>query len=188
MLLSSIFLLYNRNEKLKNDIDFQTELFDGTRKNFLQHIFKSGFYIISDKVEIHDINANSVSIKNIVGNRPKIVFRMTDQACGKCINDFIQFINGFQADKQDDIIFLVSSRNPKYLSVLQETLSKSISLYRIDYAILENPFETFETTGTPYFFILTPEFRMEDFHIPDSNNLIISKEYLEEIKNYVLLK
>lgn len=179
LLFSTCILLYIGNNNLKKESHSQLEQMKNMRKNFLLNISNRCSFHVTTNLELLDKNMNMTDINNIVGNQPKIIFRFTDQACGKCISDFIKLINNFSGKSSYNIVFLVSSKNPKYLFELGNTLNKSISIYRIDYSVLGTPYES---TDIPYFFIISPDLNMRDFFIPDSNDSLLIKEYIEKIE------
>lgn len=178
LLFSTCILLYIGNKNLEKESLSQLERMGNMRKNFLLNITNRCSFPVTKNLEVLDMNMNMIDIKYIIGNQPKVIFRFTDQACGKCISDFIKLINNFSGKSSYNIVFLVSSKNPKYLFEFGITLNKSISIYRIDYSVLGTPYES---TDIPYFFIISPDLNMNDFFIPDSNDSVLVKEYLNKL-------
>ena len=178
LLFSTCILLYIGNKNLEKESLSQLEQMGNMRKNFLLNITNRCSFPVTKNLEVLDMNMNMIDIKYIIGNQPKVIFRFTDQACGKCISDFIKLINNFSGKSSYNIVFLVSSKNPKYLFEFGITLNKSISIYRIDYSVLGTPYES---TDIPYFFIISPDLNMSDFFIPDSNDSVLVKEYINKL-------
>jgi len=153
-----------------------------TRNNFLANILYGETYHLTEQTVIYDISLKAITLKEIVGCSPKIIFRMTDRTCQSCINEFIEIINNLPVNIKQNMIILVTSENPKYLFGLNATLKSTVSLFRIDFGCINN---LAENTDAPYFSVVTPELDLKYFYISDNNDAGMIRYYIQEVAKLI---
>lgn len=167
---------------LKRNIAAYNVALERTRSNFLVNIVNGESFNLPKQTVIYDISLKTTTLKEIVGSRSKVMFRMTDRTCESCIKEFIEIINGLPVHIKQNVIILVTSENPKYLFGLNETLKSTVSLFRIDSGCINNPAEH---TNAPYFSVVTPELELKYLYISDNNDAGMIRYYIQNIANLI---
>lgn len=134
---------------------------------------------INPNKKIIDIFGDTLSLKDIMFHKPKLVFSFSTFACSSCVESAIERLENIETGVGcENIILLTNYESVRDLVVFYKRTKLNYPIYRIN--------DEFFNLGVdkihlPYFFVLKDDFRIQDIYIVDQINLNVTKKYLEII-------
>jgi len=162
-------------EKTKNLIQVANHSKDQIIEKLRSQITTDGSEI-SELTFVENSKGESVPLKSLIQDKPLLVFFVKSINCSVCLDEemaiFSEIIQKFKINNR--IIVIRSFQNKRQKIVFENQFN--VPVYETKDNTLNIPAEKKQT---PFYFVLTPEFLVQNTYIPDRYNSDLSKEYLE---------
>lgn len=161
----TIFLFYLNTDKIRNN--------------------KSGndIYLIGDTTSVYfplwKINDRLSDYLGLLDS-PILCFRIKDTDCHSCIDKGLEALHLSNIDSQK-IKILGAYRS-------QKSLERFLSIKNIEYESFITNHDCFsdwkiEKSQMPYYFVIYPDMKVSNFFIPDKNDILLTKQYLNKVSD-----
>ncbi len=139
----------------------------------LMHSFGNGKFVPYNSRLSNIKEGDTLSLKRIVGNRPKLIFWFTNNHCTDCIHQELDKIEKLKSKLGDDNILVIANfHNERDLRVLALKYDLMSSFYKeID------PLKTSDIVDYPHLFTLDQKLQVENFFVPSKEFPTLSDEY-----------
>lgn len=184
--LVSLIFMKNRDISLLNIKISEFEATDKYTSLKIEHCLKvvklmqkANQISLPPELTLQNENGNNVHLSNLVGKKPKLVFRYTQLNCNICIDSQMGFIKEFVNKYGYDKLIMIS--NYKYKkNIYQFKTLNNINNEIFNVEILDS---ALDRLNIPYYFILNKVCQPTIFHFPDKNFPENTKEYFKSIED-----
>lgn len=151
-----------------------------TLEDIFENTLNNDNSLISDTVNITDLDKNNLYLNDIIKNNPTFVLRISDLYCEECTRSILLKLMRLTqgTNFENNIIIFASYQNKRALSIYLDNLGVKYPVY-----ITENLPLACEKLNYPYCFMINKNGTIFHTFIPDKNQNQISNNYLETIKN-----
>lgn len=185
----NIVLLYTisieRNENWRYKLLLQTsndsiKLFETQNDDLLQSIslmFDYQYGSIDKNIFFLDENNNKISIKQVIRERPMLVFKYSTLSCNVCINEQISLLKKTSKEiGSENILILADYNSPR-------DLSRFLRMNQIDFRVLNQGGIELTTIDKrmPYYFILDVSLSLKNLYIPIQGDTSLTQHYFNKI-------
>lgn len=185
----NIVLLYTisieRNENWSYKLLLQTnidsiKLFKIRNDDLLQSIslmFDYQYGSIDKNIVFQDGNNNKISIKQIVRERPMLVFKYSALSCNVCISEQISLLKKASKEVGSENILILTD----YIS--PQDLSRFLRMNQIDFKVFNQSDIELTTIDKrlPYYFILDESLSSKHLFIPIKGDTSLTQKYFNTI-------
>lgn len=173
----------NLNQSNKISCDSLRQLKNSIDVLFLNTSFMFEFQ--SDKIDknivLFDEKENKITLKQLVQNKPKLIFKYSDLNCNVCIDEQINLLKkASEKIGSENIIILANYNSPR-------ELSQFIRMNQINFKVfnLRNTEFTSVDRSLPYYFILDESFSLNLLFIPIKGNTSLSQLYFNKVSEKI---
>lgn len=146
-------------------------------------VIPSDHKLVSAKTLVKTPEGQSRSLKELVGNKPRLILRYSHIDCEVCVDSVVSQIHRItKREKLPELLiltdiyterdFLIKTRNKKY----------AFATYGLPGTNLGLPLEN---KNLPFLFVLTPDFKATKIFVPFKEVPYQTTEYLKEIFRYL---
>jgi hypothetical protein len=141
------------------------------------HEIEDNSHPINPEMRISSISEDTLLIKDISSENPKLIFYFSGLTCKSCIEtELLRLKEKVKNIGAENIVLLAAYENVRSLFLL----CKENGVNYPSFIIHENSFDlNADQQQLPYYFILTDELWMKDFFIVDQNAPEITDVYLD---------
>ena len=131
------------------------------------------------KLTLQNELGNVVLLSNLVGEKPKLVFRYSQLNCNICVDSQMDFVKKFANKYGYDKLIMVSNYKFKKNIFQFKTLNNiNNEIYNIE--VLDS---ALDILNIPYYFILDKDCHPTKFHFPEKIFPENTKEYFKSIED-----
>jgi hypothetical protein len=154
-----------------------------TRDNFRQSLIwqlKYEGHSIDNDIRLIAPDESNYYLQNLIGSQPKLIYRITDKSCDVCYDKITEKLKKASDvfGRENIIVILPIKELRKTISAFKEQEIKAKIFAVTEELALGVPLES---STSPFFFILTNDFRVSSLFIPHKNGADITEEYLNEM-------
>lgn len=174
----------NKVSGMTSDIDLNNNpknIIDEVRKITL----KSENNIIKDLI-FFDIDNNSYSLKKLVGDNPKIVFRFSDNHCSSCIDHTLKYLKKIEKEIGIGNIILIGDFTNRHSHSIFVRLNSEI--HQKVYSYTENLQLSVDSLSLPYIFTINSSLRVKNVFVPLKEVPKRSSNFFKKLESTVFVK
>ncbi|WP_111310029.1 hypothetical protein [Confluentibacter sediminis] len=169
-----------RNDFLKEENKNQSKKSNDLKGKFKQTFMNSLYYDNTDlsqkDIQLSKSKSESIAFKSIIGEKNRLVYRISDDVCSICFDQVIEELKKFY-DKKDieDIIILVPLDRMRELKSYFDELKCNIPFYGISKNGLGLGIDQY----SPFFFYIDKSMLVKHVFIPAKAEIESTQIYLE---------
>lgn len=140
--------------------------------------YQFNYQKINPSLPVLDNNGDTINLKNLIGNTPKIIFRYRASGCGPCNENEILFLKKEKKNILKNIVIITDDKGTKSLKSFMNMSGLHIPILRLspDYSGLPP-----DQIGASYYFVLSKDFRVNYMYIPNSTMENFTENYFNTI-------
>ncbi len=170
--------LTSLNQKI-NDLYHEIDENEVKRVQELIDFHKFNYSTYPIDIKLLKNKEENVFLKNLVNNRGKLVYRISDKVCSICYDEVIKELKYYSGKiGNENILILVPIDRIRELKAYLEELECNISFY----GIKTNNILTEIDEHFPFFFYIDDQMLPKHVFIPSKNEIDNTKIYLDIIK------
>jgi len=185
-----IYLYVQNNKRNRNILNLQNSIFESHQKlknkeDLIKTLLIQSKLIhetngteISPGLNLYTEDGESISLKKVIGDCPKLVFRYSEIHCQNCVDNEIKRLKEFIKELDDANILIFAS----YDSFRNLGSFKRINQIKSHIYNLKNLGIDIERSNIPYYFVLDYTMKVKDVFIPDKYLPESTNIYLDIIK------
>jgi len=145
-------------------------------KNHLFIQYQNESIPIDSTIMVRNSNYEKLELSQVIGNQPKLIFRLSERHCSTCLNQEIQIIKSIIDQTQSqDIVILASFGAFESFKAFSRIKGLNNFMYLVQEDKLNAPIESL---NIPYVFVLgNKSYQMNMTFVPMEGYPEISKEY-----------
>lgn len=171
--------IFNRKYQKQENIEVYDYVGKILLKNIEVQIENDEKFI--NNIEIELKNHEIKKLNNLLGSKPKLIFRISESNCPMCIdyelNVLKRYINKIGAH---NVILLTSYKDSRMVKILLEHYDLNCMIYNTKEKLLNINIEQY---NTPYYFVADSTLKTKFVFIPSKDIPHYSEKYLQQISN-----